>query len=140
MADASERLQAAFVRAMRSTERDAPADRIPKERVWLVVEAEKDIRTAFHLVDGFLSWEAANRTTAGPSVTAIADDLRESFPSALQSAQDTLRAYKRHRTPEGRADVTAWLATVNAAMLAALRHLPPPQTAEAYRAAGTPVK
>lgn len=105
-----------------------------------VVEAEKDLRTAFHVVDGFLAWEAANRLTAGHDVTTLADDLRIQFPAYLQSAQDVLRAYKRNRTPEGRASVTTWLETVNAAMLAAVRHLPAPEANAAYKAAGTSSK
>lgn len=105
-----------------------------------VVEAEKDLRTAFHVVDGFLAWEAANRSTAGQEVTALADDLRVQFPAYLQSARDVLRAFKRNRTPEGRASVATWLDTVHAAMLAALRHLPAPEANAAYRATGTPTR
>jgi hypothetical protein len=101
-----------------------------------VVEAEKDLRTAFHVVDGFLAWEAANRAAVGAEVTALADDLRVRFPVYLQSAEDVLRTYKRTRDADGRASVRTWLTTVNSAMLAALRHLPPPQANAAYAAAG----
>lgn len=93
-----------------------------------VVEAEKDIRTAFHVVDAFLQWEERNRPVVGEEVTNLADDLRVQFPAYLASAQDVLRAYKRSRTPEGRADVVTWLQTVQSAMLAAVRHLPPAVT------------
>jgi hypothetical protein len=93
-----------------------------------VVEAEKDLRTAFHVVDAFLSWEERNRPVVGEEVTNLADDLRVQFPAYLASAQDVLRTYKRSRTPEGRGDVVTWLQTVQSAMLAAVRHLPPPVT------------
>lgn len=105
-----------------------------------VVEAEKDIRTAFHVVDGFLAWENTNRAVAGPEVTAFADTLRLSFPDYLTSAQSVLRAYKENRTAEGRASVMTWLETLNAAMLRAVQHLPEKDAKVAYRAAGNPVK
>lgn len=101
-----------------------------------VVEAEKDLRTSWHIVDGFLSWEHANRKTVDPGVTAIADDLRVAFPSYLQSAEDVLRAYKRSRTPANRAELQTWLVTVQTAMEQALRYLPSPEATRAYRAAG----
>jgi hypothetical protein len=101
-----------------------------------VVEAEKDLRTAWHVVDGFLSWEDTNRKTVDPGVTAIADDLRIAFPSYLQSAEDVLRAYKRSRTPANRSNLQTWLVTVQTAMEQALRYLPSVEATQAYRAAG----
>jgi hypothetical protein len=100
-----------------------------------VVEAEKDLRTAFHVVDGFLKWEHANRRNLDSGITALADDLRVQFPMYLQSAEDVLRTFKRSRTPESKADLQAWLATVQRAMEQALRYLPQAEVSHAYQAA-----
>jgi hypothetical protein len=97
-----------------------------------VVEAEKDIRTAFNVVDAFLQWEAANRSLAGADVTRVADQLRSQFPGYLASARDTLRTYKTNRTPENRASLSTWLATINTAMLQAVQHMPAPAASAAY--------
>lgn len=102
-----------------------------------VVEAEKDLRSAFHVVDDFLAWEHANRRTLSPAVTSFADDLRIQFPAYLQSAEDTLRTYKRNRTPENKASLSTWLATVQAAMAQAITFLPPPEAAAAKAKLGT---
>lgn len=83
----------------------------------------------------FLAWEHANRATVGPEVTALADDLRVQFPAYLQSAGAVLKAYKLNRTPEGKASLTTWLATINAAVLQAVKHLPTDNADAAYRAA-----
>ncbi len=101
-----------------------------------VVEAERDLKSAFYVVDAFLLWEERNRHTAGPAVTAIADDLRIQFPAYLTSAQDVLRTYKRTRTPEGRADLATWLQTVQAAMLQAVKHMPAQDADAAIARAG----
>lgn len=102
-----------------------------------VVESEKDLRSAFYVVDEFLRWEHANRATAGADVTKLADTLRREFPGKHASAEAVLRTYKRTRTPEARADASTWVATVNAAMIEALRHLPPAEATKAFNAAGT---
>lgn len=102
-----------------------------------VVEAEKDIRTSFKIVDAFLQWEHLNRTTAGPDVTAAADKLRVDFPKWHASAQTVLRAYKTARTPESRGDVTTWLNTLTTAMLEAVKYLPPAEASKAYAAASS---
>lgn len=102
-----------------------------------VVEAEKDIRTAFHLVDGFLLWESQNRATAGPEVTQAADMLRVNFPAWHRSAQKVLRTYKAARTPEAKADLSTWLATINSAMLQAVKYLPTAEANNALRTANS---
>lgn len=102
-----------------------------------VIEAEKDLRTAFSVVDAFLQWEHLNRATAGQDVTAAADALRVSFPKSYQSAQAVLRTYKRTRTPESRADLGTWVATINAALIEAVKHLPAPEAQRAFSAANT---
>jgi hypothetical protein len=96
-----------------------------------VIEAEKDLRSTFHIVDAFLEYEASNRRTVGPDVTAVADAMRRDFPPAYKAARDSLRAYKENRDPQGRANVSTWLKTLNAAMLSALRALPQQEAAAA---------
>lgn len=96
-----------------------------------VVEAEKDLRTAFNVVDSFLEWEANNRATAGSDVTAAADTIRTTFPAAYKSAWDTLTTYKQNRDPAGRANLATWLQTINAAMLNAVRAMPQAQASSA---------
>lgn len=100
-----------------------------------VVEAEADLRTAFHVVDGFLAWEQANRAGLSPEVTALANQLRRDFPGYLDSAERVLATYKRARDPASKVQVNTWLVTVNSAMLAALEHLPPSETSTAQKAA-----
>lgn len=99
-----------------------------------VVRAESDMMTSWRVVDAFLAWEHANRDSVGPGVTSIADDLRVRFPGYLTSAEFVLRTYKRHRTPELRADTQTWLITLQTAMQQALRYLPTPETDKALRA------
>lgn len=103
-----------------------------------VVEAEKDLRTAFHVVDGFLRWELANRGgAASPDVTKIADTLRVEFPGKLASAEKVLRAYKANRDPNGKADLMAWVNTLTTAMLEAVKHLPTKEAEAAYAKAAS---
>jgi len=102
-----------------------------------VVEAEKDLRTSFSVVDAFLQWEASNRAIAGKDVTKVADTLRVEFPKALASARETLRVYKSNRTPENRGNLATWLATVNEAMLQSIKYMPASTATAAYN---TPAK
>lgn len=97
-----------------------------------VVEAEKDLRTAFHVVDSFLAWEHANRATVGSDATKTADHLRRQFPGYLASAKTVLESYKANKDPGTRGSLETWLTTINTAMLQALAHLPSETAAKAY--------
>lgn len=99
-----------------------------------VIEVEKDLRTAFNVVDAFLQWEHLNRATAGRDVTAAADALRVNFPKSYASAQNVLRTYKRTRTPEAKADMATWVATINAALIEAVKNLPAAEASKAFAA------
>ena len=105
-----------------------------------VVESEKDLRSAFYVVDGFLEWELANRPQAGKDVTAVADDLRAHFPGYLKSAEEVLRTYKANRTADNKAALGTWVATLNAAMIQSLKYLPQATANAAYAKAGNPSK
>lgn len=89
-----------------------------------VVSAERDIAAAFRITDSFLQWEFENRETAGAGAAELANGLRAEFPRIYASATDTLRVYKRTRTPEAKADLTTWLALLNHTLLEVSKYLP----------------
>lgn len=78
----------------------------------IVVNAEKTIAIAFDVVDAFLLWEYTNRAAVSPDVRQVADRLREKGPDAFRNARSVLRAYKTNRSPEQKALLDTWLATV----------------------------
>lgn len=78
----------------------------------VVVNSEKAIAIAFDSVDTFLRWEYAHRHAVPSDVTKAADALRRKAPDAFRNARSVLRAYKTNRSPEQRALVETYLATV----------------------------
>lgn len=101
----------------------ATSEIAPGSERW-VVETERSIKLAFRVVDGFLLWEAQNRSFAGKDATLAADILREKFPGYYRSAVSTLRVYKASRTPENRANLQTVVNTINEASVQALKFLP----------------
>lgn len=78
----------------------------------VVVNSEKTIAIAFDTVDTFLRWELANRGAVSPDVHAAAQAVRAKAPDAFRNARAVLRAYKTNRTPEQKALLDTWLATL----------------------------
>lgn len=78
----------------------------------VVVNSERAIATAFDAVDGFLRWEHSNPAVVTPRVHAVAQKLRAEAPDAFRNAHAVLRAYKQNRTPEQKALLDTWLATL----------------------------
>lgn len=79
----------------------------------VVVNSERAIGIAFDTVDGFLRWEHQNRAAIPPKVHAAAQSLRREAPDAFRNARAVLRAYKTNRTPEQKALLDTWLATLS---------------------------
>ena len=89
----------------------APAGAVTGDPV--VVNSERAIGIAFDAVDGFLRWEHQNRAAIPPKVHTAAQSLRRDAPDAFRNARAVLRAYKTNRTPEQKALLDTWLATLS---------------------------
>ena len=89
----------------------APAGAVTGDPV--VVNSERAIGIAFDTVDGFLRWEKANRAAVPPRVYAAAQSLRRDAPDAFRNARAVLHSYKADRSPEQKALLDAWLATLS---------------------------
>jgi hypothetical protein len=89
----------------------APAGAVTGDPV--VINSERAIGIAFDTVDGFLRWEHQNRAAIPPKVHAVAQSLRRDAPDAFRNARAVLRAYKSNRSPEQKALLDTWLATLS---------------------------
>lgn len=89
----------------------APAGAVTGDPV--VVNSERAIGIAFDTIDGFLRWEKSNRSVVPPKVHAAAQSLRREAPDAFRNARAVLRAYKANRSPEQKALLDTWLATLS---------------------------
>lgn len=89
----------------------APAGAVSGDPV--VVNSERAIGIAFDTVNGFLRWEHQNRAAIPPKVHAVAQKLRAEAPDSFRNARAVLRAYKSNRTPEQKALLDTWLATLS---------------------------
>ncbi len=78
----------------------------------VVVNSEKTIAIAFEAIDTFLKWEKENSATVSPDVHAAAQAIRSKAPDQFRNARAVLRAYKQNRTPEQKALLDTWLATL----------------------------
>lgn len=79
----------------------------------VVVNSERAIGIAFDTIDGFLRWERASRGVVPPNVHAAAQSLRREAPDAFRNARAVLRAYKTNRSPEQKALLDTWIATLS---------------------------
>jgi hypothetical protein len=79
----------------------------------VVVNSEKTIAIAFETIDTFLKWEKANQGAVSPDVHAAAQAIRAKAPDQFRNARAVLRAYKSNRTPEQKALLDTWLATLS---------------------------
>jgi len=79
----------------------------------VVVNSERAIGIAFDTIDSFLRWERANQGVVPVKVHAAAQSLRREAPDAFRNARAVLRAYKTNRTPEQKALLDTWLATLS---------------------------
>jgi len=89
----------------------APAGAVTGDPV--VINSERAIGIAWDTVDGFLRWEHANRGAVPPQVHSVAQKLRSDAPDAFRNARAVLRAYKTNRSPEQKALLDTWLATLS---------------------------
>jgi hypothetical protein len=89
----------------------APTSAIQGDPV--VVNSEKTIAIARDTVDAFLKWEKENRPSVSPDVHAAAQAIRAKAPDQFRNARAVLRAYKSNRTPEQKALLDTWLATLS---------------------------
>lgn len=89
----------------------APAGAVTGDPV--VVNSERAIGIAFDTVDGFLRWEHQNRAAIPPKIHTAAQSLRREAPDAFRNARAVLRAYKSNRSPEQKALLDTWLATLS---------------------------
>ena len=74
---------------------------------------ELEVTFSFDAIDAFLRWERANPAVVTPPVHAAAQDLRRKAPDAFRNARAVLRAYKTNRSPEQKALLDTWLATIS---------------------------
>lgn len=82
----------------------------------IVVNAERVSASAFDLIDSFLQYEAANRELlwrTDQGIKRVADQLRDQAPGAIKTLRNATKAYKANKTPENKANLATWLATVN---------------------------
>ncbi len=89
----------------------APASAVTGDPV--AVNSERAIGIAFDTVDGFLRWEHQNRAAIPPKIHTAAQSLRREAPDAFRNARAVLRAYKSNRSPEQKALLDTWLATLS---------------------------
>jgi hypothetical protein len=79
----------------------------------VAVNSEKTIAIARDTIDAFLKWEKENRSFVSPDVHAAAQAIRAKAPDQFRNARAVLRAYKTNRTPEQKALLDTWLATLS---------------------------
>jgi len=89
----------------------APAGAVTGDPV--VVNSERAIGIAFDTIDSFLRWEKANQGVIPVKVHSAAQSLRRDAPDAFRNARAVLRAYKSNRSPEQKALLDTWLATLS---------------------------
>lgn len=89
----------------------APAGAVTGDPV--VINSERAIGIAWDTVDGFLRWEKTNRGAVPPQVHSVAQKLRAEAPDAFRNSRAVLRAYKTNRTPQQKALLDTWLATLS---------------------------
>lgn len=78
----------------------------------VVVTAEQSISTAWNVVNTFVEFELAHRSSVGPDVTAIADTIRREAPDKFRLARSLMASYKNNRTAENKANLDTALAVV----------------------------
>jgi len=78
----------------------------------IVVNAQRSMSASFDLVDAFLRWEYVNRHAVARDVTDAADIIRTKFPPAFEATKSVLATYRANKTPEAKADLMTWLATL----------------------------
>lgn len=84
-----------------------------------IVRSQQTIQSSFVTVNSFLQLEYANRAVAqalDPSITKLADQLRETYPPINRSAWTVLDTYRNNRTPENKANLATYLAMLNEAV------------------------
>jgi len=79
----------------------------------VVVNSERAIGIAFDTIDSFLRWEKANQGVVPVKIHSAAQSLRREAPDAFRNARAVLRAYKSNRSPEQKALLDTWLATLS---------------------------
>jgi hypothetical protein len=78
----------------------------------VVVRAEQTISISYETANTFVQWEASNRESIPPDVTAAADTVRTDFPPAHRAALDALAAYKADRSAYAKDKLLQWLSTL----------------------------
>lgn len=82
----------------------------------VVVNAERSIAVSKDIVHAFVTVDHENRAwfkANAPDVHDAAETLRKKFPPAHNSAMALIRAYKRNRTPENKANMLTALSVLN---------------------------
>lgn len=99
----------------------------------IVVRAEQVADLSFEVLDAFVTLEENNRAylrTVSPEIEKAANTIRRDGRAALEGLRDATRTYKTNRTPENKANLDTWIATVEKLRQIALKHLAtakPPQ-------------
>lgn len=81
----------------------------------VVVRAEQAADISFEIMDAYLSLEENNREylrTVSPEFEKAAIRVRTDGKAAIENLRSATKTYKQNRTPENKANITTWLATV----------------------------
>ena len=90
----------------------------------IVVRAEQLYQGAHSIMDSFLSYEMSNREVLkqlSPQILETANLMRRDGPKAVDGLMAATEAYKANRTPENRANLSTYIALVDALQNEALR-------------------
>lgn len=85
----------------------------------VVVNAERSVAIALDTFDLFLKLEFDNRERLkqiSPDIFTVAEKFRREAPQWIASANNTIRAYKKNRTPEGKVSLMTAVAVLESAL------------------------
>lgn len=107
----------------------------------VVVNAERVAAASFEIMDTFNQMEFNNRDELrklSPEIEKAANHVRVEGKAALESLRAATKAYKTNRTPENKANVATWIATVESFRDIAKQFLVAPKTASAVLPSAPP--
>lgn len=81
----------------------------------VVVRSEQLAAGAFELMDALVEMEINNRDSLrklNPNIERVANRIRTEGRKGLEELRTATKIYKAHRTPENKANVETWIATI----------------------------
>jgi hypothetical protein len=92
----------------------------------VVVNAERTVKISFDTFDTFLKLEYDNREQLkkiSPDILKAADNIRNNAPKWLETANTTIRAYKKHRDLENKFNLNTAMAVLQNALNEAQKYI-----------------